>query len=153
MSTSHPFGNLRIGKSLALGLINFSCKLRVTIQHLNIPVYMIYNPHHHCYLQSLSSLSFTIFIITILIITIIYNPHHHYYLQSLSSLLFTILIITIKAVRRLRTSILLETIIFRHSGLLMMIETWNPLEQHTARRQDQPDHVHRPGCDWMMILR
>ena len=104
-------------------------------------------------LQSSSPLLFTI-----LIITIIYNlyhhyPYHHYYLQSSSSLLFTILIITIKAVRRLRTSILLETIIFRHSGLLIMIETWNPLEQHTARRQDQPDHVHRPGCDWMMILR
>ena len=71
-------------------------------------------------------------------------------LKSSSSLFYKILIITIKAVR---ASILLETIIFRHLGLFMMIETWNPLEQHTARRQDQPDHVHRPGCDWMMILR
>ena len=40
---------------LALGLINLSCELRVTIQHLNIPVYMIYNIHHHYYLQSFSS--------------------------------------------------------------------------------------------------
>ena len=144
MSTSHPFGNLRIGKILALGLINFSCKLRVTIQHLNIPVYMIYNPHHHCYLQSLSSLSFTIFIITILIITIIYNPHHHYYLQSLSS-----------PSRQSGDSGPPYYLKPSSSDIqdLMMIETWNPLEQHTARRQDQPDHVHRPGCDWMMILR